>query len=194
MNKMGSVRGTRGKRSIGFFFTRLEHKVCGRFLCRVEAKETHLIDRDRFFEVEVLSWPAAELRQNFAQISCFIGYQYNIKLHRLLSSGKCDSRRLKMWVLRINNRSEQNWYTLKVSPERYFRRTGDTIFVPPLYCCFYVYSFTSMNILENRKDDNFESYDFLWILWTLFWANGLPVNNFCYHWIKKVIRTLNLLS
>ena len=37
-----------------------------------------------------------------------------------------------------------------------------------------------VNIFENRKDDDFESYDFLWILWILFWANGLPVNNLCF--------------
>ena len=30
----------------------------------------------------------------------------------------------------------------------------------------------SMIIIENRKDDNFETYDFLWILWISFWANG----------------------
>lgn len=73
MSKMRSVRGTRGKRSV--FFIHLEDYICGRRLCRVEAKETHHNDCDRFFEVEMLSWPAAEFRQNFAQISCLIGYQ-----------------------------------------------------------------------------------------------------------------------
>ena len=59
-----------------------------------------------------------------------------------------------------------------------FTRAVDTIFVPPLYCCFC--SIISMNILENRKDDNFETYDFLWILWISFWVNELPVNNLCF--------------
>ena len=37
-----------------------------------------------------------------------------------------------------------------------------------------------MNILENRNDDNFETYNFLLILWISFWANGLPVKNLCF--------------
>ena len=49
-------------------------------------------------------------------------------------------------------------------------------------CNFFSYPvyIITMNILENRKDDDFESYDFLWILWISFWANGLPVNNSCF--------------
>ena len=38
----------------------------------------------------------------------------------------------------------------------------------------------NVKILANRKDDDFESYDFLCILWISFWANGLPVNNLCF--------------
>ena len=39
----------------------------------------------------------------------------------------------------------------------------------------------NVNRLENRKDDDFERYDFLWILsWISFWANGLLVNNLCF--------------
>ena len=41
-------------------------------------------------------------------------------------------------------------------------------------------SIISMIIIENRKDDDFEAYDFLWILWISFWANGLPVNKLCF--------------
>ena len=62
-----------------------------------------------------------------------------------------------------------------VSVERYFTRAGDTILVPLPYC--YIYSIISMIIFENRKDDNFKSYDFLWILWISFWANRFAVNN-----------------
>ena len=51
-----------------------------------------------------------------------------------------------------------------------------------------------MNILENREDDDFESYDFLWILWISFWANGLLVNNLCFELGKEVIEILNLFS
>ena len=78
----------------------------------------------------------------------------------------------------ISNRSERSSYTLRVSAERCFTRAGDTIFVSSPYCCFY--SIIAMNILENREDDDFESYDFLWILWISCWAKGLPVNNFCF--------------
>ena len=56
--------------------------------------------------------------------------------------------------------------TLQVLAERCFTRAGDTIFVPPPYCFFYI--IISMNIQENRKDDNFETYDFLWILSALY--------------------------
>ena len=69
---------------------------------------------------------------------------------------------------------------MKAPAGRCFTRAGDTIFVLPPYCFFY--SIISMNIFENRKDGNFESYDFLWILWILFWANTIrfPVNNLCF--------------
>ena len=43
-----------------------------------------------------------------------------------------------------------------------------------------------MNMREKRKDDNLETYDFLWILWISFEASRFPVNNVC--WIKEVIR------
>ena len=49
-----------------------------------------------------------------------------LKPHRLVSSGKYDSRDPKVWPLWINNRSEQSWYTLKVSAEMWFTRAGDS--------------------------------------------------------------------
>ena len=64
-----------------------------------------------------------------------------------------------------------------------FTRAGDTIFVLPPNCC--LSSFVSMNMRENRKDDNLETYDFLRILWISFGASRFPVNNVC--WIKEVI-------
>ena len=69
---------------------------------------------------------------------------------------------------------------MKVSAESCFTRAGGTIFVPTPCCCSY--SIISINILENDKDGNFETYDFLWILWVSFWAIGLqlPVNDLCF--------------
>ena len=60
-----------------------------------------------------------------------------------------------------------------------FTRASDTIFVAPPHCYFYSIIFI-MNILENRTDDNFETYDFLWILWISFWAFGFPAKNLCF--------------
>ena len=80
-------------------------------------------------------------------VPCFIGrktWKFSLKQvlkpQRLLSPRKFNSRSLnsKVWLLLINNRREQSWYTLRVSAEKCFTRAGDTIFIQQTIYCFHI--------------------------------------------------------
>ena len=100
----------------------------------------------------------AELRQHFTSISSFIGHKtwkltqkQVLKPHRLVPEnvihGNCGFYGLTIAVNKVDT-------LRRFRQKRSFTRAVDTIFVPPSYCCFY--SIIFVNILENRKDDNFE--------------------------------------
>ena len=71
---MASVCGTRGKRSVSFFAAL---NITSFYAESTPRRRT--IDSGHFFEVGKQSW-LAELRQNFAPISRFIGHTYNMEI------------------------------------------------------------------------------------------------------------------
>jgi len=92
------------------------------------------------FYAKAKDWFPVKFSQYYVSLAVKRLRKKVLKPHRPFSPGKCDLRGLKVWLLWINNRSEQRWYTLKVSTERCLTRAGDTIFVPSPYCFLYEYT------------------------------------------------------